>query len=444
MKKIIDTRKEVMRAVIDVIRHKQFYGHILQQLVKIHGAEKYGVTTMGVGKMKDDLLIKLYVCDDYVRYIFDQAETNDQAHKWMQGLLEHEVLHLVFDHLSIELTDRERGAIAVDLVVNSCIDRESLPPIRGGTACFAEDFGGDFVPHKSTMWYYTHLKDNEKFKQLKKQQQQQQQQQQGQGQGQGQGKKQQKGKSGENPQQGQKGQGQGQKNNQGDMYDSHFMWKEAMQDPLLKEMVKDIISKSKELCNKDYGDIPGAVLDQVGDLLKTKKPIVPWGKILRTFCASSMESNLEYTMKRRSKRFGTRPGTKKEDVLNLAVAVDTSGSISDEQLVVFFNEIRWIWKNGAIVTIYEADAAICRTYKFKGKFKGDVHGRGGTDLEPVLKETNGKYDALIYFTDFYAPEIKTRYGIPTLWVLTTELERERFPYKWGRFIKIDDGVAQVA
>ena len=156
------------------------------------------------------------------------------------------------------------------------------------------------------------------------------------------------------------------------------------------------------------------------------------------------ESILDYTVKRISRRFGTRPGTRKGDVLRVAVAVDVSGSISDDQLKIFFNEIRWIWKNGVQVVVYEADCRVCATYPFKGKFTGKVHGRGGTDLEPVLREVEGHYDALIYFTDFFAPAISRQYRIPTLWVLHSDMDRENYPAKWGRHIRIDEGKAVAA
>ncbi len=83
-------------------------------------------------------------------------------------------------------------------------------------------------------------------------------------------------------------------------------------------------------------------------------------------------------------------------------------------------------------------------FKFKGKWDGKCHGRGGTDIEPPLKAAERKYDALVYFTDFYAPPVETRYRIPTLWVLTTEMEKEEYPYPWGRHIKIEDGKAVAA
>jgi predicted metal-dependent peptidase len=215
-----------------------------------------------------------------------------------------------------------------------------------------------------------------------------------------------------------------------------------MNDPLYQEFAKDIVRKSKDLCNRSYGDIPGNVIEQIDEMLKLKVPIVPWQRVLRMFVASATESNLDYTMKRISKRFGTRPGTRKEDVLNIAVAVDTSGSVSDEQLLKFFNEINWIWRNGAVVTMYEADADIGCSYPYKGKFNGKITGRGGTDLNPVLREVEGKYDALIYFTDFEAPPIERKFNIPTLWVLHSNISPDNYPCDWGRVIRIENNVAE--
>lgn len=397
----IEVKKVIVNAIVDLIRHKIFYGHILSQLSKVYiKGEKVVVPTMGVGKNRNDLLVKLFVNEDYVQRMFTEAKSKEQAWNWTLGILEHEVLHLVFDHLNIHFSDNTRGSVAVDLVVNSCIREESLPSMKNSSPCLPKHYG--FPEHESAYWYYSHLKDNKQFQNDCKN--------------------------------GAFGIG----GMFSDAMKSHSIWEEAAKDPILKELIKDIVRQAKELCNKDYGNVPSEVIEQIDDILRKRKQIVPWQKVLRMFCATATESNLDYTMKRQSKRFGTRPGTRKEDVLNLAVAVDTSGSISDQQLVLFFNEIRWIYKNGVFVTIYECDAEIQKVYKFKGKFTGEVHGRGGTDLEPVLKAVEGRYDALIYFTDFYAPKIEKKYQIPILWVLTTEMSRDEFPYPWGRHIKIED------
>lgn len=392
--------RELIKGIVHLARTKEFYGHIVQQFEKIMVKGDHEIQTAAVGRYKGDRFIKLYLNTDFFGSLY--KEHGDKGWTYMLGVLEHEILHIVFGHLFVEFQDHTRGNVAKDLVCNSILPEETLP----GKYIIPETYG--FPRDKSCMWYYTHLKDNKTYK--------------------------------DQCQSGAFGVG----GVLSHIMSSHKMWDDVKTDLVSKEFLKDVVRKSKDLCNKNYGNIPGSVIEQIEELLKRGKPVVPWGKVLRMFCATSAESVLDYTVKRISKRYNTRPGTRKADVLNLAVAVDTSGSISNDQLILFFNEIKWIWKNGAVVTVYEADANICSTYRFKGKFSGTVHGRGGTDLEPVLKEVEGKYDALIYFTDFYAPVIEKRYKIPTLWVLTTELDKSSYPYKWGKHIKIQNGAAVPA
>jgi len=394
--KNIDPKKMVICGIVDLIRHKVFYGHILQQLNKIFITDpKSDIQTMAVGKSINEFTLKLFVNLNFVLKLFENADTEDEGFNHLLGVLEHETLHLVFNHLTLQFSDKLRGNVAVDLVVNSCISNNQLPK-----DCMRPE-RYNFPPNKSAHWYYNKLRDNEEFKK------------------------------------------DCVSNNFGvdglfsDAISSHEMWEETAEDSILEEYVKDMIRKSKDLCGSDYGNIPSDVIDQIVDALKTKKPLISWQQVLRIFCASATESNLDYTVKKVSKRFGTRPGTRKEDVLNLVVAIDTSGSINNEQLVIFLNEVKWIWKNGALITIVECDAEIQRHYKYNGKWDGTIHGRGGTDLEPPLKWAERKYDALIYFTDFYAPKIEKRYNIPTLWVLTEDIDKENYPYAWGRKIKIE-------
>jgi len=397
----ISVERELIKGIVDIARHKEFYGHIVQQLERVMVGDDHRIQTAAVGRVAGERFIKMYLSRKFFNGLFEKYGKN-KGWTYMLGVLEHEIIHIVFGHLFLIFQDHTRGNVAKDLVVNGIIPDGNLPEGH----VLPEHYG--FERGKSTMWYYTHLQNNKKYQ--------------------------------KQCYDGQFGVG----GILSHIMSSHSMWDDVKDDPVAKEFAKDIVRKSKELCNKNYGDIPGSVLDQIEDLLKHERPIVPWAKVLRMFVASCAESILDYTVKRISRRFGTRPGTRKGDVLHIAVAVDTSGSISDEQLKIFFNEIRWIWKNGAKITVYEADCHVCAVYPFKGKFTGKVHGRGGTDLEPVLKEVEGKYDALIYFTDFYAPTIEKQYRIPVLWVLHTEMEQSSYPVKWGRHIRIDDGKARAA
>ena len=125
--------------------------------------------------------------------------------------------------------------------------------------------------------------------------------------------------------------------------------------------------------------------------------------------------------------------------LKLAIGIDTSGAIPGVDIEMFERllcEIQQVFHRDCasnfLMTIFQCDSMILSTYPFEGKI-GKMFGRGGSDLEPVFKEVTGKYDALIYFTDFYAPEIKTRYNIPVLWILSDDAPRSSstWPYRWG-------------
>ena len=395
-----EMQRELIKGVVHLARHKEFYGHIVQQFEKIYVKGEHEIQTAAVGRYPGDRFIKLYLNTDFFGNMY--KENKDKGWTNLLAVLEHEILHICLGHLFVHFEDKVRGNVAKDCSANSYIPEDTLP----GNYISPETYG--LERSKSCMYYYTHLKDNKKYK--------------------------------EQCASGQFGAG----GVLSHIMSSHGIWDNVKNDLIAKEFMKDVIRKSKDLCNKNYGNIPGEIIAQIDELLKLEKSVVPWGKVLRMFVASCAESILDYTVKRISRRYNTRPGTRKGDVLNIAVSVDCSGSISDAQLKLFFNEIRWIWKNGAIITIFEADCQICAEYKFKGKWDGKVHGRGGTDLEPVLKAVEKKYDALIYFTDFYAPKIEHQYRIPILWVLTTELDKSEYPYRWGRHIKIEDGKAVAA
>ena len=79
--KKVDAKKEVMKGVVDLIRHKIFYGHILQQLTKVY--EGHPIPTMGVGKRSDELLIKLYVNEKWIDEMWEKASSDDQAWQWL-------------------------------------------------------------------------------------------------------------------------------------------------------------------------------------------------------------------------------------------------------------------------------------------------------------------------------------------------------------------------
>jgi predicted metal-dependent peptidase len=102
------------------------------------------------------------------------------------------------------------------------------------------------------------------------------------------------------------------------------------------------------------------------------------------------------------------------------VAIDTSGSIADDDLSGFFAEVHGLWRQGAEVTVIECDAAVQRAWTYRGKLPTGVAGRGGTSFDPVFEwlRRQRAFDGCIYLTDAVAPAPVVRPPCRLLWVVT--------------------------
>lgn len=402
-------REMVYDLCINLLRVYPFYGHILSMMSKVETkGENAVVPTFGVGKRKDEITLKLWYNADYMTECINRVGY-DKAYVHFFEVMKHEVLHVIFGHLSIDLPDKQRAAVAVDLAVNSYLDSNKFIKADDGSdeCMLPKNFN---LPDKqSAIWYYQQLLQNKQYQKMQSEMQQQ---------------------------------GSAMQQIIEQIMSEHSNWQEVVQDPVQQEIIKDLIKKAQEHCRQNgWGKTPAEIISELDSLLEKKKPVIPWGRVLKLFVASNSETDLDYTMRKRSKRYGVRPGLKKYERLDLAIGIDTSGSISDEQLCLFMNELRWIEKEGARLHVFECDTRIVRDYPFK-QFDGKVQGRGGTDLEPVLERVSKeKFDALIFFTDFYTSKIEKDYRIPTLWVLSdNHMEREDFPYLFpgNTYIRITD------
>ena len=169
-----------------------------------------------------------------------------------------------------------------------------------------------------------------------------------------------------------------------------------------------------------WGTMPAALLSELALILAERQPKLDWKRVVRIFCASSGRTKIKHTLKRISKRYGTRPGVKIQRMQRLLVAVDTSGSINQNMVESFFTEIHGAWRAGATVTVVECDAEVKSSYEYRGKPPTVVHGGGGTEFEPVfrwMRKQRG-FDGCIYLTDGCGPAPETRPTCKLLWVVT--------------------------
>jgi predicted metal-dependent peptidase len=171
-----------------------------------------------------------------------------------------------------------------------------------------------------------------------------------------------------------------------------------------------------------------ALLSELALVLAERQPKLDWKRMVRIFCASSGRTKIKNTVKRISKRYGTRPGVKIQRLQRLLVAVDTSGSIDQEMVESFFAEIHGAWRAGASVIVVECDAEVQRSYEYRGKPPTVVHGGGGTEFEPVFRwmRKQRSFDGCLYLTDGCGPAPETRPTCKLLWVVAVVGDNHKF------------------
>ena len=105
----------------------------------------------------------------------------------------------------------------------------------------------------------------------------------------------------------------------------------------------------------------------VGTPTRARRHAGSWRRHLRLFAASSRRTRVVNTIKRVSKRYGTRPGIKIKRFQKILVSLATSGSIDIDALELFFGEVHGIWRNGADITVIECACLVPRVYPYRGK-----------------------------------------------------------------------------
>ena len=188
------------------------------------------------------------------------------------------------------------------------------------------------------------------------------------------------------------------------------------------------------------GTIPGS-LDRLLD--KMLKPKLPWTKILARFLFSLNKD--DYSWRKPNRRYISQgiilPSLHNESVGRIDFAIDTSGSVSEDDFNRFISEIGYVFKNfrpkeiGVMQFdhILQGNDKCCSVQDFmKLKFSGG----GGTRIEPVIEEFK-KHDskALIILTDGYLsqrPEWDP--GKPVIWCV---YNNPKFVPEFGTAIHFD-------
>lgn len=335
------------------------------------------------------------VCPDSAQFemIYNPEFLASLPEEHIKGVLKHEFYHLIFEHVTSrkpEGVPHKTWNIAADLAINSHLVGE-LPEM----ACMPGVGPFENLPKlKSAEWYLKNITDDQVD-------------QCGGGEGSGEG-----GGGGEPGEGGEPQPGTGQ-------LDDHSGWDEDGNSPaqeaanqMAKERLKQAMKEAASEASKSpngWGSIGG---DLKKDIMKKLETKVDWKKVLRYFIKTSQRASKSSTVRRINKRYAyIHPGKKVKRQAKIAIAIDQSGSVSDDMLEKFFGELNKLSKLAAFTVIpFDTQVDEKLVYEWgKGKrHKAERVMCGGTCFDAPTDYINkrGDFDGVIILTDMEAPAPK--------------------------------------
>lgn len=367
--------EQLSKATKTLILEEPFYGLFLVGLNKVYikSIPTAGVSKHGIG-------VQLAINPDFFLELSNEHRI---------GLVKHELLHISFGHLVMRdmYQDKKLFNIAADIEINQYIGHNYLPD--GGLTL--QSFPELDLPEKAgTKKYYDLLQQAKEdgtsptLDSLMSQM-------------------------------------------DGNTPYCHTTWDELDElsdadKKLIQKQIEHQLKETAEQTEKRRGNIPGELADLISRLRHIEPPKFDWRGYLRRFVGNSSISYTKKLRRKYNKRYISNPGLKIKFKNHILVGVDTSGSVSNKELVEFMNELTHMHKTGHKITVAQCDTQINSIKEFNPKKDWEIKGRGGTDFQPVIdhyNEKKGLYTALIYLTDgeAYSPD-----NCPhnTLWVHSSQ------------------------
>lgn len=173
------------------------------------------------------------------------------------------------------------------------------------------------------------------------------------------------------------------------------------------------------------GNCPGYLKQAIQELIESK---VSWQEILQRFVNEQAKD--DYSWKRTNNRYAhtgfVLPALQNEKLPPLVVAIDTSGSISKQDLQQFASECEEILSlYDTTLHIVMIDTEVRHTQDLTKEdmpIKLEMFGGGGTKFSPLFRHVATMEEppmAIIYLTDLLCKDYGTEPDCPVLWIKTS-------------------------
>jgi len=361
-------KKEIESTFHYLINKYEFYGNLLQQFnIKL----RFDIPTAGVMFSASECSINLYINPDFLI---------DLPIDERVGIIIHETLHFTHKHLlnfkSQATTPKEQHKlnIAMDMSINQYIKHLPEGCVNVSNFKYKDDKGvlQEFPKYKPHDFYLKLLEENQE----------------------------------ENKEEMDKF--------TGCFFDNHD-WEELDEDTK-----KQLLEEAKKLAKRAFERLPEYSIDRqtAKDFLQEldgEASKIDHRRILQQAVTRNLINfDRISTWARPSKRYGIySAGSVSDKLPSLFVALDTSGSITYEDLKTELNEVSRFFKKGAkkiILGLWHTALYSVEKYSFKKEIANYVVESGGTDVTETLQYIQKhKPDLAMIITDMYfdMPDIKT-------------------------------------
>lgn len=197
---------------------------------------------------------------------------------------------------------------------------------------------------------------------------------------------------------------------------------EKLQDELHQMLVQ------AEMAVRDMGDLPAGIQKILGGVLR---PPLPWKELLARFIEANARNDYSWIPpNRRYLHMGLHlPELRTMELPDIAVAIDTSGSVRRAELEAFAAELTAILEGfDTTVHLIHCDAEVSHHETLTRAdlpLRITARGGGGTDFRPVFGhiERHGQAPAcLVYLSDMQCNKYPEAPPYPVLWVATEPTE----------------------
>lgn len=201
-------------------------------------------------------------------------------------------------------------------------------------------------------------------------------------------------------------------------------------------VIENVLRRAMEKLGNGAGEVPQFVEESLKALkdMKTKN----WHRELKKFLGHNINAqDRERTWSRPNRRFGLiEAGSKSGQGKKLAVAFDTSGSMSVKELQRCLSEVCAMMKRGSVSGhLVLFDCQVNEVLPLRKNQEIQIHNRGGTSFVDLMITVDQlRCDALVIFTDGDDAGQCQQPKTPVLWVFT---DGERNKYTWGDKVVLD-------